>query len=201
MDLHFEDLPAVIIDCGSGSIKAGFAGDEAPSVECTSVIGRPKFKNRVVRRGVGDVDAYVGNEAQSKRGILILSYPMEHGIITNWEDMEKLWQHSYDQLRIGAEQRPTILTEPSLNAKRNREGMTERLFEHFGAPAMYIAAQPILTAYFSGRHSCLSVECGDGNILVFPVLGGYTIKEAIFRINLGGRDVTEYLAKLLQGRG
>ena len=84
-----DENQAVVIDSGSGMVKAGFAGDDAPRAVFPSIVGRPKQRNIMV--GLGQKEAYVGDEAQSKRGVLQLRYPIEHGIVLNWEDMEKIW--------------------------------------------------------------------------------------------------------------
>ena len=134
--------------------------------------------------------------------MLALTYPMNHGVITNWDDMEKIWHHTfYNELRVAPEEHPILLTEVPLNPKANREKMTQVMFEVFKAPAFYVQISAVLALYASGRTTGIVVDSGDGVSSTVPIYEGFALPHAILRLNLAGRDITEALAMYLTQRG
>ncbi|XP_052086654.1 uncharacterized protein LOC127723986 [Mytilus californianus] len=176
-----EDIPAVVIDNGSGMVKAGFSGDDAPKVVFPAITGRPKYQG--VMLGIAKKDNYVGDEAKIKRGMLTLSYPIEHGIVTNWDDMETIWHHTfYNELRVDPEEHPVMMTDAPLNPKANRERMIQSMFETFNSPAFFVQIQAVLTQIASGTTTGIVIDVGDGVSHVVPMWTGHVLSQAIKRL-------------------
>ncbi|CAH1792642.1 unnamed protein product [Owenia fusiformis] len=162
-----DEIAPVVIDNGSGMCKAGFGGDDAPRAVFPAVVGRPKYQSWMT--GMGSKDSYIGDEAQAKRGVLAIKYPIEH--------------------------------EAPHNPKANREKMTQIMFETFNTPAFYVAIQAVMSLYASGRTTGIVFDAGDGVSHVVPIYEGYALPHAIDRIDLAGRDLTDYLMKIMHERG
>jgi len=166
-----QQLPTVIIDNGSGQIKAGVAGYEQPQAHFSHLIGKPKDTSVVV--GTVNREYYVGESAQSKRGILQLSYPMQHGTIENYDDWEKVIGYTYyNELKIAPEEQPLLLTDAPLTPKNQREKMVEILMEKFEIPAVHFGIQGALALMASGRLTGVCLDVGDGATHCVPMYDG-----------------------------
>jgi actin-related protein len=198
--LEEEIVQSLVIDNGSHCCKAGVAGDDNPRAIFPSIVGRPKQQTIII--GSGDKEVYIGDEAQLRRFLLLLHSPIEYGIVTNWDEMEKIWHHTfYNELRIDPEEHPVLLTEAPLNPKRNREEMTTIMFEKFNVPAMYVKTQATLSLYATGRTTGIVLDSGDSVTHTVPIYEGYDLPNATVRLYIGGRDLTQYLLKIVRERG
>ncbi|CAD7924610.1 unnamed protein product [Amoebophrya sp. A25] len=190
----------VVIDNGSGVMKAGFAGDEGPKCVFANYVGRPKHDR--VMAGGAEGDLFVGESAEQLRGLLACSYPVRHGVVNDWLQMEQVWDHVFhNELKISPEEHPVLLTEAPLNPVKNREKAAEVLFESFNVPALFVSVQAVLSLYASGRTTGVVLDSGDGVSHVVPVYEGFALGHAIQRMDVAGRDVTENLMLQLRRHG
>jgi len=182
-----EEATGLVIDNGSGFTKAGFAGDDAPRFYFSSVEGR-----EVALPETGREILPGGNILESK-------YPIEGGIVTNWDDMEKLWLHTfYNGLRVAPEEHRILITDTPLNPKPDREKMAQIMFEKFNVPGFYVGNQAVMSLYAAGRTAAgLVLDCGYGVTHAVPIFEGCSVDDNILRVEVTGSDLTENLMKLL----
>ncbi|KAL8265822.1 hypothetical protein R6Q59_003166 [Mikania micrantha] len=197
---NYDDIKPIVIDNGSGSVKAGFASNDVPAVVFPTISGTPRHKTMGVMDHNNNKN-FVGDEALSRGGHMVLKYPIEHGTISDWDDMEQIWHQTfYSELRVDPEDHHVLLTEPLLNSRLTREKITQIMFETFNVRAMSLYLQAMLSMYASGRTTGFVLDIGDGMSQFVPVFDGHTLPGSV-RHSLGGRDVTLYLMKILLERG
>jgi len=197
-----EESLVVVLDNGSGMVKAGFAGEEAPQCVFPAIVGRPREATGSMIGG-SQKSEYIGDEAMKMKGVLNINYPIAAGIVESWEDMEKVWHHTfYNELRIAPnEAKGVLLTEAPRNPKKNREKMVQVMFETFEVQNVYVAIQAVMSLYSAGRTTGLVVDAGDGVSHTVPVFEGFSLPHAVEKMEIAGRVLTEYLQKLLLEAG
>ena len=132
-----QESDSLVIDNGSQMIYAGFAGDDAPSCPIPCVLGSLRHANGMI--GMIEKAYYVGDEALAASAKLHLRYPMKDGIITHWDDMERVWHQTfYNQLKIDPAEKNVFLTEALFTPKSQREKTTQIMFETFNVPGMHL---------------------------------------------------------------
>lgn len=193
----------IVCDNGTGFVKCGYAGANFPAHIFPSLVGRPIIR---ATNKVGEIevkDLMVGDEASNLRSMLEVSYPMENGIVRNWEDMCHLWDYTFGKSKMNLDPKECkiLLTEPPMNPIKNREKMIEVIFERYQFAGAYIAIQAVLTLYSQGLLTGVVVDSGDGVTHICPVYEGFALPHLTKRLDIAGRDITRYLIKLLLLRG
>jgi len=191
-----HDSTVIIIDNGSGVCKAGLSTDSAPTHIFPEVIGRPRGSWQA---GGALKDVYIGDEITPElRSKVAVSYPLENGIIEDFDSMEHVWDYTFkEKLKVDPSRHPVLLTEPPYNAKLNREQMVEIMFEVFNVPSLNISIQGVLALLGQGRTTGLVLDSGEGVTHCVPIFDGYGLPHCINRLDLAGQELNTLLCKLL----
>ncbi|KAJ7308233.1 hypothetical protein JRQ81_008756 [Phrynocephalus forsythii] len=190
---------AVVIDTGTGTCKAGFAGQQCPQAVIETVVGYPTEQSMRTRRD--RPDTFVGERARLEPDLEVV-LPLRNGIIIDWEAAEVLWRHLfYHDLKVAPEDHALLLSDPPLCPTTNREKLVEVVFESLNSPGMYVAYQSVLSVYAHGKISGLVVDTGYAVTHTVPVHQGYNLPHAVERLDIAGANITSYLRDLLRDRG
>lgn len=192
--------PTLIVDIGSGFIKAGLQTDTSPPCIFPTLVGRPR--RRFVDQFKGS-PFFVADDAICSRHSLSFSYPVDHGHVEDWLDLEHLFQYLFSQgLGLDSTQdRSVLLTEPPMASSKHRETLVELMMDLFGMSEVNLSIQGIMALYAYGRTTGLVIEIGEGVTQIVPVHDGFTDRASIRRLDLGGQELTMYLQKLLSEAG
>ena len=201
--------PIIILDNGGGYLKAGFSSDKIPLITIPSLIGRQilyygeKIDTSNFLSNSKYKDIIIGDEIIPYYSLLDLSNPIEEGIIKNEDDLEKLWDYAINiKLKItDPSNYKVIVTELPINPLENKIKICEVLFEKIGVNSINIEPQAKLSLFSHGIDSGTVLDCGDLNSYCIPISNGIILKNNIERLNIGGKNITEYLIKLLKKKG
>ncbi|CAF0950941.1 unnamed protein product [Adineta steineri] len=203
MDCDSEGRKVIVCDNGTGYIKCGFCTSNFPDYHFPCMVGRPLIRSRTKVNNIEVKDIMVGDEAQSVRQTLEINYPVANGIVTNWEDMEHIYTYLFGPKKMNIDPRDAkiLLTEAPLNPVKNRAKMLDVMLDKFQFHECSLAYQAILTLYAQGILTGVVVDIGDGVTHICPVIDGFCLQNSIARLNIAGRDITQYLIRLLLLRG
>ena len=187
----------VVIDAGSGLIKAGFGGEDGPRSIFNSIVGTPKQMELMV--GMELQNRYVGDNAIARYEIMNFSYPIQRGEVTDWDKYENLMHYLlYSEMRVVPEEISILITEGPRTSRKNREKLTEILFETFNVKRLHIANSSMVGLYSYGKTSGLIVDSGYNVTSTVPVYEGYPLAHASLKINIGGEDLSKNLLSMIQ---
>jgi len=220
-----ESNAVIVLDNGSGYLKAGYSNQSSPELCIPALVGREilrygekidlnKIKEtkkrseqkKLIKQMIKErhlKEIMIGDEIIGFRSLLDLSHPVTEGIITDEEDLFKLWDYTLTQ-KMGIEdpsEKKIIVTEAPLNPISNKIKIFEILFEKIGVGAINIEPQAKCSLFAEGIDTGIVLDSGDGVTHCIPVSDGAILKHSIERMDIAGRHITEYLVRLLQKKG
>ncbi|VFQ86681.1 unnamed protein product [Cuscuta campestris] len=211
-----DEVSAIVVDLGSITCKAGYAGEDAPKAVFPSIVGsidqmevdnpdNPDNNSGPIpdSKSKGKRKLYVGSQALGfRRDHMEAISPIKDGVVADWEIVDNIWDHAFREcLLIDPKEHPMLLAEPCSNTQQQREKAAELMLEKYQVPALFLAKNAVLTSFASGRATSLVVDSGGGSTTIAPVHDGYVLQKAVCTSPIGGDMLTESLMKSLEQKG
>ncbi|RHY27699.1 hypothetical protein DYB32_006601 [Aphanomyces invadans] len=202
-----DDLGAIVLDNGSGLVKVGFSGEDMPRGTFQTSFGQVRNPDWLVSHNAGvkpDREYFVGKECHAVREHLDIVDPIQRGVVTDWDAMEKVWDYTFEhEMRMNPEaiSMPVLCTWSSPTPKAQLEKTAQIMFESFKTTAFYSMQQCVLSLFASGRTRGLIIEAGHGSSHAVPIFEGYALPHATLHLGIGGFDITKHLELLLNRHG
>ncbi|XP_039613937.1 actin-1-like [Polypterus senegalus] len=187
-----SDKETVVLDLGTGYLKAGFSKEKRPSCVIPCLAGKRDLKSPQSKQR--KISSFVGRQT-----LLEKTRPLKHGIVTDWESLKDLLNYVFKQnLTISVEEHAVLVSDPPMSPVKNREKCAEMMFEDFCIPAMCIAYQPALSLFSCGTTTGVVVDSGYGVSHSVPIYDGHYMPSNVVRAHYAGQNLNEYLLSLLK---
>lgn len=213
LECTMDEQDVIILDNGSGYLKVGFSGEDAPRAVLPTVVATTTVDDTREDEHAISVDstaqkktqAFYGEEALLQVNSSI-SKPVQRGEIqatSNYKDaLESLWDHTFRTvLGVEQEELPILIADPlplGQSTYPSRQWMAEVMFEKFKVKSLAIFNTAVLSLFSTGRTRGLVVESGEGLTQAVPVFEGYAIPHAIFKMEVAGHDITSQVMKMME---
>lgn len=202
-----DDVGAIVIEVEGLTTKAGYAGEDAPSVVIPTEIGYTTIETNDMDVDGNNIASTSTKRRYEKQRLDLLfpkedmhtSCPVVEGEVVDWDSFEKLLDTVFDtHLHCNIKEHPVMFGDEVWSSSAQREKITELMFEKYNVPAYYLMRKPVLSAFASGKPSCVVFDIGYSGSTAVPVLDGYVLNKCAQRSKLGGAFMTNFYKKYLQ---
>ncbi|XP_031627503.1 actin-related protein 6 [Contarinia nasturtii] len=191
---------ANIIDNGAYSIKIGTSVENDPKIIPNCIMKAKSERRR----------PFIGDQIEECRDASGLFYILcfQRGYLVNWDVQKTVWDYAFSKSCASVDfTRPTIITEPQFNFTSIQEAMTEIFFEEFDCETLLRTTAADLayenyatTKSLSAPHCCIVIDMGYSFTHIIPFVKGERVKQAIRRIDIGGKVLTNHLKEIISYR-
>ena len=200
MEIFFDQEEFIVVDIGTGCIKAGFAGEDLPRVIIPTVVGERTIEVDPSQQMPGQLgvsetktktDYVFGNNAYKNKGTHEIFRPVQRGVITDMEHLEKILFHIFEkEFDLSTKEMNVLMTDSPMNSKENKMEICKMMFETFKVNKFTLINQATLSLFSTGTTTGLVAESGEGLSYAVPVFEGFALPHAVLTLNVAGQDVT-----------